>query len=126
MSTSASTCPQPWQVVAPVASVAWRCRPQRSSLRALQHRGEPRALLSWVLAMSADRRAVGRVLDDRGVSVDETVAGSRRLSVIRVGEVVVEQPGSRFGWDVCTAESFGHSYARAPRELPIYDDGEVA
>lgn len=40
--------------------------------------------------------------------------------------MLVQQPGSRFGWDAYTGSSSNAAYTLQPRELPVFDDGEVA
>lgn len=81
--------------------------------------------LDWVRRVSLDPFARTQVLSNQ-VVVTEYACGSRRQTLVRSGDVLVQQPGSRFGWDVYSAPSFRSGSCVKPRELPIFNDGEVA
>lgn len=102
-----------------------RCEPRRPTVQAAAHRGDAAAILAWVLAASHDPSVAGQCVDDGAVVVLEHVQGSARQTVIRPGDVVVQAPSGRYGWDACDASTFRRSYSVAPRELPVFDDGEV-
>ena len=81
--------------------------------------------LDWVRRVSLDPFARTQVLSNHLV-VTEYACSSQRQTLVRSGDVLVQQPGSRFGWDVYSAPSFRSAYNVRPLELPICDDGEVA
>jgi len=95
------------------------------SVEALSVDGDVKAGLDWVRRVSLDPFARTQVLSNQ-VVVTEYANGSRRQTLVRSGDVLVQQPGSRFGWDAYTAASFRAAYVVRPRELPIFNDGEVA
>jgi len=102
-----------------------RCEPRRPVVQAVPHRGDGAAVLAWVLAVSLDLFVVGECIGDGAVVVVEHAHGSVRRTVIRPGDVVVQAPGGRYGWDACDASAFRCGFSLAPRELPVFDDGEV-
>lgn len=102
-----------------------RCEPRRPTVRAAEYRGDAAAILAWVLAASYDPSVSGHCVDDGAVVVVEHVQGSVRRTVVWPGDVVVQTLGGRYGWDACDAPTFRRSYSIAPRELPVFDDGEV-
>ena len=81
--------------------------------------------LDWVRRVSLDPFARTQVLSNN-VVVTEYACGSQRQTLVRSGDVLVQHPGSRFGWDVYSEPSFRSAYSVKPRELPIFNDGEVA
>ena len=81
--------------------------------------------LDWVRRVSLDPFPRTQVLSNH-VVVTEYACGSQRQTLVRAGDVLVQHPGSRFGWDVYSAPSFRSAYSVKPRELPIFNDGEVA
>ena len=82
--------------------------------------------LGWVRQVSLDPYVRTEVSTGSVMVVSERAGDSQRQTAIQPGEVLVQQPGSRFGWDVYDASSFNAAYTRRPRELPVFDDGEVA
>jgi hypothetical protein len=102
-----------------------RCEPRRPTVQAATHGGDAAEVLAWVLAASLDPSVTGQCVGDGAVVVLEHIHGSTRQTVIWPGDVVVQAPGGRYGWDACDASTFRCSYAVAPRELPVFDDGEV-
>ena len=82
--------------------------------------------LSWVRQVSLDPYARTEVSPGPVAMVTEHAGGSHRQTAIQPGEMLVQQPGSRFGWDAYTDSAFHAAYTRQPRELPVFDDGEVA
>lgn len=81
--------------------------------------------LDWIRRVSLDPFARTQVLSNH-LFVTEYARSSQRQTLVRSGDVLVQQPGSRFGWDVYTSASFRTAYVGRPRELPIFNDGEVA
>lgn len=102
-----------------------RCEPRRPVVQAAPHRGDAAAILAWVQAASLDPFVAGECSGDGVVVVVEHAHGSVRRTVVRPGDVVVQAPGGRYGWDACDESTFHCSYLWAPRELPVFDDGEV-
>ena len=82
--------------------------------------------LSWVRQVSLDPYARTEVSPGPVAMITENAGGSHRQTAIQPGEMLVQQPGSRFGWDAYADSSFTAAYTRQPRELPVFDDGEVA
>ena len=82
--------------------------------------------LSWVRQVSLDPFARTEVSPGPVATITENAGGSHRQTAIQPGEMLVQQPGSRFGWDAYTGSSFNAAYTLQPRELPVFDDGEVA
>ena len=102
-----------------------RCELRRPTVQAAAHRGDAAAILAWILTTSHDPSVAGRCVDGGVVVVVEHVQGSTRRTVIWPGDVVVQVSGGRYGWDACDASGFRCSYSITPRELPVFDDGEV-
>lgn len=102
-----------------------RCEPRRLVVHAVPHRGDAAAILAWVLAASLDPFVTGECQADGAVVVVEHARGSVRRTVVQPGDVVVQAPSGRYGWDACDAATFHCNYSFAPRELPVFDDGEV-
>lgn len=70
-------------------------------MQAAWHRGDQAVLLDWIARASLDPFAVFVPGVDGSVVVTERAQGSSRCSVVRVGDVAVQTPGSRYGWDAC-------------------------
>lgn len=102
-----------------------RCEPRRPIVQAVPHQGDAAGILSWVLAASLDPFVSGECGSDGAVVIVEHVSGSVRKTVVRPGDVVVQALGGRYGWDACDASTFRCSFSSVPRELPVFDDGEV-
>lgn len=102
-----------------------RCEPRRPIVQAVPHRGDALGILSWVLPASLDPFVTGECDRDGAVVIVEHVRGSVRRTVVNPGDFVVQAPGGRYGWDACDASAFRCSFSFVPRELPVFDDGEV-
>lgn len=111
-------------------TATWAGTPARFSptfsVQAIGVGNDPAAVVEWIQQVSLDPFARTQVLSNHVVEVAEHGCGSRRQTLVRCGDVLVQQPGSRFGWDVYTAAAFRTAYVVRPRELPIFNDGEVA
>lgn len=82
-------------------------------------------LLAWLDRLSQAAVLVGQQ-SAQGLVVRESVDGSQRVTLVRVGDVAVEMPGSRFGWDACPGRSFRRRFALRPRELPVFASDDAA
>lgn len=82
--------------------------------------------LNWIQQVSLDPYARTETSPGPVATITENAGGSHRQTAIQPGQMLVQQPGSRFGWDAYTDSSFNAAYTRQPRELPVFDDGEVA
>lgn len=102
-----------------------RCEPRRPTVQAAAHRGDAAAILAWVLAASHDPSVAGQCVDDGAVVVLEHVQGLSAAD----GDLPGGRRHSSPRWPVrmgrCDASTFRSSYSVAPRELPVFDDGEV-
>lgn len=114
------------RAVAAESSPAWY-QPHIPTVRALEYR-DPRSgttVLDWVRRMSLAAEMAGEPTP-AGLLVREQSDGSTRETLIRVGDVAVESPVSRFGWDACAGRSFRLRCALRPPEMPVYETGDTA
>ena len=74
----------------------------------------------------AGGRADGGAHRGGGLLVLESVDGCRRETLLRVGDIAVETPSSRYGWDACPAGSFRRRFTLRPRELPVFETNDTA
>lgn len=102
-----------------------RCEARQVTVQAVRHLGDQVDIVAWVARVSLDPFVACRSGADGSVVVIEHTRSSTRTSVIQQGDVAVQVPGSRYGWDVCEATAFWCNYIYRPRELPIFDDGEL-
>lgn len=82
-------------------------------------------LLTWLGLLSQAAELTSEPTE-AGLLVLERVDGSRRETLLRVGDMAVETPSSRFGWDACPAGSFRRRFALRPRELPVFEITDTA
>ncbi len=82
-------------------------------------------VVSWLETLSRSAEFTHQ-RTDAGLMVREQVDGSLRETLLRVGDLAVEAPGSRYGWDACPSRSFGHRYTLRPRELPVFETNDTA
>lgn len=102
-----------------------RCEARQVTVQAARHLGDQADIVAWVARVSLDLFVVCERAADGSVVVTEHACGSTCTSVICPGDVAVQVPGSRYGWDVCEATAFWCNYVYRPRELPNFDDGEL-
>ena len=82
-------------------------------------------LLSWLGHLSQAAEFTTEPTS-AGLLVLEQIDGSRRETLLRFGDVAVEAPGSRYGWDACPGSSFERRFALRPRELPVFETNDTA
>lgn len=87
--------------------------------------GSSTRILSWLSRLSQAVELTGEQTAT-GLLVLEKVDGSRRETLLRVGDVAVEAPSSRYGWDACPGRSFRRRFTLRPRELPVYETNDTA
>lgn len=87
--------------------------------------GSSSRLLGWLSRLSRATELTGEPTD-AGLVVLEEVDGSRRETLLRLGDVAVETPGSRYGWDACPPGWFRHRFTLRPRELPVFETNDTA
>lgn len=82
-------------------------------------------VLTWLsrISRAADLTATPTAA---GLFVLESADGSRRETLLRVGDIAVEAPSSRYGWDACPASSFQRRFTLLPRELPVFETNDTA
>lgn len=128
--TSVSFGPS-WASVCP--ATAWSGRAVATSfvarprhVAAIAHDGTPASaarLTQWVLQASAEIRATAGVR----VSGDALVVDQPQGQVfVRAGTVLVLDRAEEVCWSVVSLAQFTRTFAATARELPIFDDGEVA
>lgn len=87
-------------------------------------RGSSR-LLAWLSRLSRAAELTSESTES-GLLVLEQVDGSRRETLLRVGDMAVEAPNSRYGWDACPPGSFRRRFTLRPRELPVFETNDTA
>lgn len=82
-------------------------------------------VLAWLGRLSHATELTSEPTSE-GLLVLESVDGSRRETLLRVGDIAVETPSSRYGWDACPARSFQRRFTLRPRELPVFETNDTA
>ena len=82
-------------------------------------------ILTWLSRLSQAAELTSEPTE-AGLLVLERVDGSRRETLLRVGDIAVETPSSRYGWDACPAGSFRRRFTLRPRELPVFETNDTA
>ncbi len=104
-----------------------RCEHRRPILRALGYDGtNPHEVAEWITRASADPQIQTDLTPAGVVHVHEQIDGSTRETLLRLGDVAVQAPTSRFGWDAVPARSFQSSFTVLPRECPVYETNDNA
>jgi hypothetical protein len=82
-------------------------------------------ILDWLRQLSRAAELTSEATQ-AGLLVLEQVDGSRRETLLRIGDMAVESASSRYGWDACPARSFRRCFTLRPRELPIFETNDTA
>ncbi len=84
-------------------------------------------MVTWIRAASADPQArVDAVTSDGSILIREHADGSTRETLLRRGDVAIQAPSSRFGWDAMPSETFRTTFTVLPRECPVYASHDPA
>ena len=105
-----------------------RCEHRRTVIQALGYDSTRpfHELVGWITSTSTDPDV--HIDRDPGGSlrVSEHSDGSRRETVLRPGDIAVQTPTSRYGWDAVPADRFRRGFTVLPRECPVYETNDTA
>lgn len=107
-----------------------RLRTRPAEVTALYHDGSRQAaaeILRWVRTRaSRDPQVAAELRWDGTVVVTESGQGDRRSVTVGAGQYAAQDPFDPYGWGMHTPQTLRRRFELLPREMPVFDDGEVA